>query len=61
MAPPLLTPLIMPEPEDSEDVVGRKVVYETRSTSSTRGWGMTMGIIVVIALALIIWLVMQMQ
>jgi hypothetical protein len=49
----------MPEPDD--DIVGRKVVYETRSTSSNRGTGVTIGIIVVIALGLIIWLVMQMQ
>ena len=49
----------MPEPE--EDVVGRKVVYETRATSSNRGTGITITIVVVIALALIIWLVMQMR
>lgn len=61
MAPPLLTPPTMPEPEDSEDVVARKVVYETRSTSSNRGSGVTMAVIAVIALALIIWLVMQMR
>ena len=63
MAPPLLTPLSMPEPEDNqdEDMVARKVVYETRSASSTRGTAVTIGIIVVIALALVIWLVMQMR
>lgn len=60
MALPLLTPLSMPEPEE-EDVVAHKVVYETRATSSSRGTGLTIGIIVVIALALIIWLVMQMR
>lgn len=59
MALPLLTPLSMPEPED-EDVVAKRVVYETRSASSTRGTGITMGIIAVIAIALIVWLVMQM-
>ena len=59
MALPLLTTLSMPEPED--DVVGRKVVYETRSTSSNRGTGITMVIIGVIAIALIVWLVMQMR
>ncbi|HEX8616705.1 MAG TPA: hypothetical protein VF911_03870 [Thermoanaerobaculia bacterium] len=47
----------MPEPED--DVVGRKVVYETRTTSSNRGTGVTLTIIAVIAIALIAWLVMQ--
>jgi hypothetical protein len=50
----------MPEPDD-EDVVARKVVYETRSASTTRGSGITLAVIVVIALALIIWLVMQMR
>jgi hypothetical protein len=59
VALPLLTTLSMPEPED--DVVGRKVVYETRSTSSNRGTGITMVIIGVIAIALIVWLVMQMR
>ncbi|MEA2465677.1 MAG: hypothetical protein QOJ98_3424 [Acidobacteriota bacterium] len=59
MALPLLTTLSMPEPED--DVVGRKVVYETRSTSSNRGTGITMIIIGVIAIALVVWLIMQMR
>jgi hypothetical protein len=59
VALPLLTPLSMPEPED--DIVGRKVVYETRSTSSNRGTGITMIIIGVIAIALVVWLVMQMR
>jgi hypothetical protein len=58
VALPLLTPLSMPEPED-EDVVAKRVVYETRSASSTRGTGVTMGIIAVIAIALIVWLFMQ--
>jgi hypothetical protein len=49
----------MPEPED--DVVGRKVVYETRTTSSNRGTGITMIIIGVIAIALVVWLVMQLR
>ena len=60
MALPLLTPLSMPEPED-EDVVAKRVVYETRSASSTRGTGITIGIIVVVAIALIVWVVMQMR
>lgn len=42
-------------------MVARKVVYETRSASSTRGTGITIGIIVALAVALVIWLVMQMQ
>jgi hypothetical protein len=60
VALPLLTPLSMPEPED-EDVVAKRVVYETRSASSTRGTGITIGIIVVVAIALIVWVVMQMR
>lgn len=60
MALPLLTPLNMPESED-EDVVAKRVVYETRSASSTRGTGITMGIIAVVAIALIVWLVLQLR
>ena len=60
MALPLLTPLSMPEPED-EDVVAKRVVYETRSASSTRGTGITIAIIAVVAIALIVWVVMQMR
>jgi hypothetical protein len=50
----------MAEPED-EDVVAKKVVYETRSASSTRGTGVTIAIIAVVAIALIVWIVMQMR
>jgi hypothetical protein len=60
VALPLLTPLSMPEPED-EDVVAKRVVYETRSASSTRGTGITITIIAVVAIALIVWVVMQMR
>ena len=60
MAPPLLTSLSMAEPED-EDVVAKKVVYETRNTSSTRNTGITMLVIAVVAIALIVWIVMQMR
>lgn len=60
MALPLLNPLNMPEPED-EDVVAKKVVYETRSASSTRGTAITMVIIAAVAIALIVWIVMQMR
>ena len=59
MALPLLTPLSMPEPED--DVVAKKVVYETRNVSSNRGTGITFAIVAVIAIALIVWVVMQMR
>ena len=52
----------MPEPEnDSERHVERKVVYETSSSSSTKSQGITFAIIGVIAIALIIWVVMQMR
>ena len=51
----------MAEPEDSEHHVERKVVYETVSSSSTRSTGITIGIIVLIAVALIVWVVMQMR
>lgn len=47
-----------PEP-DNEHRVQRRVVYETVSGSSTRGSGITIGIVVVIALALVIWVITQ--
>lgn len=63
MAPQLLRTLSMPEPEshDTEDHVERKVVYETVSSSSTRSSGMTIGLVAVIAIALIVWIVLQMR
>ena len=51
----------MAEPEDSEDHVERKVVVETVSSSSTRSTGITIAIVVLIAVALIVWVVMQMR
>jgi hypothetical protein len=58
VALPLLTPLHMSEPEESE---GRRVVVETVTTSSTKNSGITIAIIAVIAIALIVWIVMQMR
>ena len=49
------------EPQDNEEHVERRVVYETRSTSSSRSSAITMIIVVVIALALVAWVVMQMR
>jgi hypothetical protein len=57
----LLTPLRMSEPNDTEDHAERRVVVETVSSSSTKNTGVTMAIIAVIAIALIIWIVMQMR
>jgi hypothetical protein len=51
----------MAESNETEDHVERKVVYETVSSSSTRSTGITVAIIAVIALALIVWVVMQMR
>lgn len=52
----------MPEVhDDNEHHVERKVVYETVSSSSTRSTGITIGIVVLIAIALIVWVVMQMR
>jgi hypothetical protein len=51
----------MPEPDESEGHSERRVIVETVSSSSTKNTGITIGIIVVIALALIIWVVMQMR
>ena len=51
----------MPEPEDNEQHVERKVVYETVSSSSTRSSAITIAVVAVIALALVVWIVMQMR
>ena len=61
MAPPLLALPSMPEPEDNESHVERKVVYETVSSSSSRSSGITIAVIAVVALALIVWIVMQIR
>jgi hypothetical protein len=50
----------MPEPENEEHVE-RKVVYETVSSSSSRMSGITMAVIAVIAIALVVWVIMQMR
>ena len=51
----------MSEPQDHEDHVERKVVYETVSSSSSRTSAITIAIVVVIALALVVWIIMQMR
>ena len=51
----------MPEPEDSERHVQRRVVYETVSSTSTKSAGITIAIVTVIAIALIVWVVMQLR
>ena len=51
----------MPEPDENEDLVSRRVVTETVSASSTRGTAITIGIIVVVAIALVVWVVLQMR
>ena len=51
----------MPEPDEPQDNVERHVVYETVSKSSSRGSIATIAFVVVIALALIVWIVMQMR
>lgn len=61
VALPLLLRPNMPEPEENESHVERRVVYETVSASSTKSSGITIAIVIVIALAVIIWIVMQMR
>ena len=51
----------MPERDEHEDHVERRVVYETVSASSTKFSGVTIAIILVIAIALVVWIVMQMR
>ncbi len=57
----MLTPLRMSEPEEHEGHAERRVIVETVSSSTTKNSGITIGIIVVIAIALIVWVVMQMR
>lgn len=57
----LLTRQSMPEPDNNDESVERHVVHETVSVSSSKNFGITIGIVVVIALAIIIWIVMQMR
>ena len=61
MAPPLLPKPNMPEPQDNEHHVERKVVYETVSGSTTRSSGITIAIIAVVAVALIVWIIMHLR
>lgn len=61
MAPALLAQPSMPEPDENESHVERHVVYETVSSSSTRTNVVTFVVIIVIAIALIAWVVMQMR
>lgn len=61
MALALLTPPGMPEPDENEQHSERRVVYETVSSSTTKNSGITIAIIAVIAIALIVWVVMQMR
>ena len=53
----------MPEPEHekSDENVERHVVYETVSSSSTRSSAITIGAVVLLAIALIVFIVMQMR
>ncbi|MBV8519341.1 MAG: hypothetical protein JO197_18255 [Acidobacteria bacterium] len=51
----------MPEPEHQDDTVERRVVHETVSVSSSRQSAITMIIIVVVAIALIAWVISQMR
>jgi hypothetical protein len=51
----------MPEPEDNDSHMERRVVYETVSTNSTKYSGVTIAIIAVVAIALVIWIVTLMR
>ncbi len=51
----------MPEPRDSEQHVKKRVVYETVSATSTRSSAITITLVVLIAIALIVWIVTQMR
>lgn len=51
----------MPEPEEQDEHVERRVVYETVSSSSTKANTITFIVIIVVAIALIAWVVMHMK
>ena len=51
----------MAEPEETDEHVERRVVYETRSSSSTKASAVTFVVILTVAAALITWIVMQMR
>lgn len=57
----LKSPVMAQPDEDNSDRVERHVVYETVSSSSTKGTAITMIIVIAIAIALIVWVVMQMR
>lgn len=50
----------MPEP-DNDEHVSRRVVTEVHHASSSRGTGITIGIVVVIAIALVVFVILQMR
>ena len=50
----------MPEPDD-EHHVERKVVYETVSSSSSRMTGVTVFVIIAIAIAVLAYIIMNMR
>lgn len=52
------TPVEEPEQHDN---VERRVVYETVTSSTTRSSAITIAVVAVIAVALIVWIVMQMR
>ena len=60
MAPPLLKTMGMAEPIETDEHVERRVVYETRSSSSTKASAVTFVVILTVAVALITWVIMQM-
>ena len=61
MAPRLLPISTMPEPSDGERVSKKVVIEHSATTGTSRSVAYTIGVIVVIALALIIYIVMHMH
>ena len=51
----------MAEPDNEQHEVSRKVVYETVSSSSTKNSAVAWVIIGIVALALVVFIVMQMR
>jgi hypothetical protein len=63
VALPLLTPASMPEPDEPnvDEHVERRVTYETVSATSTKSSYITFIIVLLVALALTAWILMELR
>lgn len=61
MAPRLLPIPTMPEPTDEERVSKKVIIEHSAATGTSRSVGYTIGVIAVIAIALIVYILMHMR